>query len=170
MANKGSKKFPKKSIKKELTEPSIRANHKEIKILSLVSPELSAHSTVNKLSPYVALKYFKSDWQCFSEWDSQELKAFSTFISSFQSYTWEQVYRTGSKIPKHGLAYTKYVIGDIKSTAIRKKLEAVESEISEDINFFELRVNQNKLRVHGFQSQSVFFLVVLDKNHEAFPV
>jgi hypothetical protein len=36
-------------------------------------------------------------------------------------------------------------------------------------DFFELRVNQEKLRVHGFQSQSVFFLVALDREHAAFP-
>ena len=46
----------------------------------------------------------------------------------------------------------------------------VEDLLSEDINFFELRVNQNKLRVHGFQSHSAFFLVMLDRNHEAFPM
>jgi hypothetical protein len=170
MASKGNKRFPRKAIKKEITEPSVRANHKEIKILSLVSPELRGHSNVYKLRPYVALKYFKSDWQCFSDWASKELKEFSSFLSSLQSHTWEQVYKTGSKIPKHGLAYTKYEVSDIKSQSIRQKLESVKNEISEEINFFELRVNQNKLRVHGFQSQSVFFLVALDRNHEAFPM
>ena len=61
-------------------------------------------------------------------------------------------------------------VDDVKSEAIKSRLESVKNEISEDINFFELRVNQNKLRVHGFQSQSAFFLVVLDRNHEAFPM
>jgi len=68
------------------------------------------------------------------------------------------------------LAYTKYEIDEVKSEAIKSRLKSVEKEISEDINFFELRVNQDKLRVHGFQSQSAFFLVVLDRNHEVFPM
>ncbi len=106
MANKDKKtRLPKKVVKNELIDISVRANHKEVKILGLVSLELKEQSTVHKLNPYVALKYFKSDWQCFSEWESQELKEFSSFLKSLQKHTWEQVYKTGSKIPKHGLAY-----------------------------------------------------------------
>jgi len=137
MANKSKKNLiPQKVVKNELGGISVRANHKEIKILGLVSREIKEQSTIHKLTPYVALKYFKSDWQCFSDWESQELKEFSSFIKSFQNHTWEQVYKTGSKIPKHGLAYTKYEVNEIKSQAIRKKLEAVQNEISEEINFF----------------------------------
>jgi len=128
------------------------------------------NSNTLKINPYVALKYFKSDWQCFSDWEQQELKQFSSFLKILSKHTWQQVYETGNKTPKHGLAYTKYEVDDVKSEAIKSRLESVKNEISEDINFFELRVNQNKLRVHGFQSQSAFFLVVLDRNHEAFPM
>ena len=164
------KSFPKDALQNEIKECVERANQKEIKILSLVSEEIKENSKIHRLNPYVALKYFKSDWQCFSEWESVELKDFSSFINVLRQHTWDQVYKTGSRIPKHGLGYTKYKVDDVKSEAIKSKLNSVKSEISEDINFFELRVNQNKLRVHGFQSQSVFFLVALDRNHEAFPM
>ena len=170
MGKNAKRKSPKKLIEQELNELSVRANKKEVKILGLVAEEIEANSKVPNMNPYVALKYFQSDWQCFSDWESQELKEFSSFLKILSRHTWQQVYETGGKIPKHGLAYTKYEIDEVKSEAIKSRLQSVKQEISEDINFFELRVNQNKLRVHGFQSQSVFFLIILDRNHEAFPI
>ncbi len=164
------KSIPKSKIRDEASSSlTVRANEKDIKILGLIAGDAKSSGTVLELHPYVALKYFRSTWQCFSDWTPSELKEFSKFLESLQNNTWGQVYSSGGKIPKHGLAYTKYEIKDVKSRAMKSSLEAVKSEISEDINFFELRVNQNKLRVHGFQSQSVFFLVALDRNHEAFP-
>lgn len=168
-----AKKIPKKAIKKEQQDNKdvkVRANEKEIKILGLVSEELQNNSSALKLKPYVALKYFKSDWQCFSDWQSNELKEFSSFLENLSRYTWEQVYKTGNKLPKYSFGYTKYELKDVKSEAIKSKLTDVKDVISEDINFFELRVNQNTLRVHGFQSHSAFFLVALDRSHEAFPM
>lgn len=170
MAKAGKRKIPKEAIKNEQKQLSVRANPKEVSILGLVSKEIESNSNVLKLNPYVALKYFDSEWQCFSDWENQELKEFSNFLSLLNKFTWEQVYKTGNKLPKHGLAYTKYNVNDVKSDAIKSKLKATKKLISEDINFFELRVNQNKLRVHGFQSHSAFFLVMLDRNHEAFPM
>lgn len=163
------KKIPKEKIKQEVLGLKVRANPKEIKIIGLITEDITANSVVTSMNPYVALKYFQSDWQCFSDWTKDELKSFSDFLQSLKNHTWQQVYNTASKIPKHGLAYTKYKISEVKSDAIKRKLELVRDQISEDIDFFELRVNQEKLRVHGFQSQSVFFLVALDREHAAFP-
>jgi len=170
MTKKTGKSIPKQKIKEEQNYFSVRTNKKEAKIIGLVSGEIEENINALMMNPYVALKYFQSDWQCFSEWNQQELKEFSSFLNDLKKRTWQQVYKTGSNIPKHGLGYTKYHISDIKSDGIKEKLKAVASELSEDIDFFELRVNQNKLRVHGFQSQSIFFLVLLDRNHEAFPM
>jgi hypothetical protein len=154
------------TVQKE--QSTIRANDAEIKIMGLVSQEISSNKNAIKLKPYVALKYFSPDWQCFSEWTVPELKSFSAFINTLKQHTWEQVYKTGGKgVNKTGLGYTKYDLTSVKNTNIQKKLEAVKKEISEDLNFFELRVDQ-KARVHGFQSQSTFFLIALDRNHEAF--
>lgn len=170
MRKKGDRKLPKDVVTKEVSDLSVRAKLKDIQIMGLVAKDIAANSDALKLYPYVALKYFKSDWQCFSDWEQHELKAFSTFLARLQKHTWEQVHATGSRKPKHGLAYTKYNIGDVKSEAIKQRLKSVRDEISEDINFFELRVNQEKLRVHGFQSHAAFFLVALDRSHEAFPM
>ncbi|MDM8522430.1 hypothetical protein QUF80_03580 [Desulfococcaceae bacterium HSG8] len=173
MDKKHKKKKKKKILKEAVTQEVknyVRANNKEVKIMGLVAEETDGHSNIYAMHPYVALKYFKSDWQCFSDWESYELKLFSSFLKTLSNHTWEQVYRTGSSVPKRGLAYTKYKVEDVKSEAIRNRLESVENKISEDISFFELRVDQNKLRVHGFQCQSAFFLIALDRNHEAFPM
>lgn len=161
---------PKRIPETVVDDITVRANPKEIKILGLVSPGIKENSKIHNLNPYVALKYYKNDWQCFSNWQNTELEQLSSFIALLQKYTWDQVYRTGGTIPKHGLAYTKYKLEDVKSESIKNALKSVQDEISEDINFFELRVNQEKLRVHGFQSQSIFFLVALDREHEAFPM
>ena len=167
--------IPKSKIKDEQQEEAkrqlqVRATSKDMKVFGLVSEEIDEYSSALKMNPYVVLKYFNSDWQCFSEWESWQLKQFSGFLKNLSGHTWQQVYRTGNRIPKHGLGYTAYNINDVKSLAIRNKLQAVADVISEDISFFELRVDQSKLRVHGFQSHSAFFLVVLDKDHEAFPM
>jgi hypothetical protein len=50
----------------------------------------------------------------------------------------------------------------------KEVLKKVRNSISPDIGFFELRVS-DKIRLHGFQSQSAFFLVMLDREHRVFP-
>jgi len=118
-------------------------------------------------NPYVVLKYFQKDWECFSDWSKEELAQFSNFLTTFSSHTWSSVYKSGGKGGnKVGLGYTPYDVDDMK--AGDEHLKRVQKAISPDINLFELRVNQ-KLRVHGFQSQAAFFLVLLDREHRVFP-
>lgn len=117
-------------------------------------------------SPYVVLKYFQSDWECFSHWQKDELSQFSNFLQTFAGHTWQSVYKTGGKGEnKAGLGYTPYQIEDMKSGS--EHLRKVRAKISEDIKFFELRVSQ-RMRVHGFQAQAAFFLVLLDREHRVF--
>ncbi|QFI37946.1 hypothetical protein FR932_08830 [Moritella marina ATCC 15381] len=163
------KKIPQSVIKGEQQSHAVKVKQHDVKIIGLVSDELAGNSKMGHLTPYVALKYFKSDWQCFSDWQHGELKEFSSFLGKLSSMTWQQVYDSSGKSSKRGMAYTSYKIDDVKSPGIKQKLKDVASKVSEDKTFFELRVNQNKLRVHGFQSQSAFFLVALDRGHEAFP-
>ena len=82
------RKLPKKAIKEEQKSSFIRANRKEARILGLVSEEIESNTSVLKMSPYVALKYFKSDWQCFYDWEQQELKEFSAFLDNLKRHTW----------------------------------------------------------------------------------
>jgi hypothetical protein len=118
-------------------------------------------------NPYVVLKYFQKDWQCFSDWDKDELANFSSFLSTLSGHTWESVYKSGGKgSSKVGLGYTQYRVNDMKAgdTYVKKVLTCV----SEDINLFELRVSR-KMRVHGFQCGAAFFLILLDREHAVFP-
>lgn len=118
-------------------------------------------------NPYVVLKYFQPDWECFSHWEKAELSQLSNFIRSFSQHTWDSVYKTAGKPGnKTGLGYTPYHISEMK--AGEDVLKRIRERVSEDISFFELRVSQ-KIRVHGFQSQSAFFLVLLDREHRVFP-
>ncbi|HDY7656850.1 TPA: hypothetical protein RQK04_003165 [Vibrio vulnificus] len=166
MAKKGNR-LPKDAIQDELNAVKVKPH--DVDIMGLVSEELANNSKMGKLTPYVALKYFNSDWQCFSAWQPSELKEFSRFLDKLSNMTWQQVYDTSGKKSKRGMAYTPYNIDDVRSSGIKQKLKDVQKKLSEDKTFFELRVNQNALRVHGFQSQSAFFLVALDRGHEAFP-
>lgn len=159
------KKLPKEKIQEDAA--AIKLSEGERKIFDLVT--IDADREVTKKNPYVVLKYFQDSWQCFSAWEKDELKQFSGFLAHLSNHTWQQVYETARKNGKHGLAYTKYELSHVKNGA-KEHLEKVKKLISEDIDFFELRVDQNKLRVHGFQSQAAFFLVLLDREHAVFPM
>ncbi|MGO0789679.1 hypothetical protein EJD96_18185 [Herbaspirillum seropedicae] len=159
------KALPKEKIKADAA--AVKLSLGERKIFDLVSAD--ADREITKKNPYVVLKYFQDSWECFSAWEKDELKQLSAFLRRLGSHTWQQVYETAGKSGKHGLAYTKYELSHIKGSA-KEQLEKVKKLISEDIDFFELRVDQNKLRVHGFQSQAAFFLVLLDREHSVFPM
>lgn len=148
---------------------SVRLSVSEKKIFDLVERDAASANSVLQKNPYVVLKYFQDTWECFSCWEKDELREFSGFLRHLAGHTWQQVYSSGSKIPKHGLAYTKYETSGAGEGA-KEHLTRIREQISEDISFFELRVNQNKLRVHGFQSQSAFFLVLLDRGHAVLPM
>lgn len=116
-------------------------------------------------SPYVVLKYFSSSWQCFSKLSKEELSAFSGFLDKLSKTTWKTIYESASKSYKTGFGCTKYDISSMKNG--KSHLENVKTQLSQDIDFFELRVTK-KMRVHGFQSAIAFCLVLLDKDHNIF--
>jgi hypothetical protein len=103
---------------------------------------------------HISLKYFDGSYECFSEWQRGELKAFTNFIDKLREHNWERVRRTP------GFGYTEHN----RQHLPRKRILTL---ISPDTTLFELRVTQ-KARVHGFKVQSVFFLVWLDRNHEIY--
>ncbi len=114
-------------------------------------------------NPYIVLKYYHSDFECFSNWNSNELKAFSDFIRKLRQIQWEDIYKTGGKAgDKTGFGYTPHK--DISQLPDNPELK----KISPDITFFELRVT-GKIRVHGFRVKAAFFLVWLDRNHRIYP-
>lgn len=112
----------------------------------------------NTSKVFLSLKYTQNGFQCFSDWTKQEMNEFWNFNSLLHGYTWQDVYSTSRKKNKTGLAYTEIPIKKYPNSEFKNKL-------SPDITLFELRVNQ-KIRVHGFRVNSIFFLCWLDRNHD----
>lgn len=115
------------------------------------------------IKAYVNLKYFNQQHQCFSMWEDNKLKDFSTFVTKMTNITWEEIFNSGGSAGnKTGLGYTIH--------KDKKKLpnKGIIDHVSEDITLFELRVNR-EARVHGFRKQGAFFLVWLDKDHKIYP-
>jgi hypothetical protein len=132
----------------------------EAKFLGIVNDRDS-----NKEKAFVVLKYFDHCHECFSIWNNDELKGFTSFISKINSMTWGQIYSSGSKGKsgkKTGFGYTVH-----KKKSVLPNQNIVKS-LSEDITFFELRISQ-EARVHGFRVKSAFFLVWLDRGHNVYP-
>jgi hypothetical protein len=115
----------------------------------------------NNAKVFVSIRFVQSDFQCFSDWEKQEMRAFWGFLEKLHEYTWTQVYGSGGKSDKTGLAYTEMSIDQYPNTAFRNSLDP-------QITLFELRVDGEK-RVHGFRNKSVFYICWLDKNHEISP-
>jgi hypothetical protein len=160
------KKLPKEKIDAK-SEQVLQLSERDNAIFAIA--QSSTVSAGDQANPYVALKYFRDGYECFSDWEKNELKLFTELLKSLKERTWHQVLTTSGKSNKHGLAYTPYDPATA-SDAAREHLVAVRKTISPDITFFELRVDQGKLRVHGFRAKSAFFLVLLDRQHRVFPV
>jgi hypothetical protein len=116
-----------------------------------------------KSYPYIVLKYYRPDHQCFSEWTKPELKNLSSFIKKLGNATWQDITASGGN-NKSGFGYTRHK----NVNSLPHCCKSVRDIISEDIQFFELRVSR-KSRVHGFKVNEAFFLVLLDRNHAVYP-
>ena len=110
--------------------------------------------------PYIALKYFNGKHECFSEWQADELKAFTELQSKLAQMTWSQIHRSSGKNNKTGIAYTRVSSEDVPEFAEKNLL-------SKDITFSEMRVTK-KARLFGFRVKSVFYVVALDRGHKVF--
>lgn len=108
----------------------------------------------NEKKVFISFTYIQENFECFSDWTKDEMKQFWKFYKMVSNFTWQQVIETGRKNKKSGLAYTK-----IKYNQLPK------NNLSEDETYFELRVNQNKLRVFGFRNKSIFYISWLDREH-----
>lgn len=171
MARGEAKKIPKDKIQNEAKIQSEKKSELgsdlEKKIFDFPSYKKDGtRESITGKNPYVVLKYFQNEWECFSAWSADELKLFSKFLATFSGHTWDSVYKSGGKGENKGsLGYTPYDTATMK--AGKDVLDKVKKSISPDISFFELRVS-DKIRLHGFQSQSAFFLVMLDREHRVF--
>lgn len=109
--------------------------------------------------PYVSLKYYWPDYECFSAWDGAKLKAFSGFCRKITKMRWADIYATGGAVGhKTGLGYTVHKNADVLPENPELK------SLSPDLTWFELRID-GESRVHGFRVKDAFFLVFLDQGH-----
>jgi hypothetical protein len=115
---------------------------------------------VNHQEPvYVALKYYDFEHECFSSWTREELKEFSNFVHKLRQLSWNNL--SGGLRPKPCKM-------EHAQNGAKERLRRVHQQLSKEIQFIELRVSQ-RARVHGFRMKSAFFLVLLDRDHRAFP-
>jgi hypothetical protein len=139
---------------KAVEQPSVQMSLKDISLLGL-------QTISNSSNAYVSLKYFRPEHQCFSVWQSEELRAFSSFCRKLTVTSWAEIYKSGgSPGDKTGFGYTVH-----KNVSVLP--ENLES-ISPDLTWFELRVT-GEARAHGFRATNAFFLVFLDRQHEIYP-
>lgn len=117
--------------------------------------QLAIHLDKNHVS--ISLRYFKKSCECFSKWQRDELKKFSATIDKLSGFNASQLMRY---LP----------LCDIHKGPPAEGRFAMPDGISPDQVFHEIKVDpSNKLRVHGFFAESVFFLVWLDREHACFP-
>lgn len=124
---------------------------------------LGLDSTDGQGQPYVNLKYYWPKFQCFSEWSTDELRAFSAFCRKLTGLQWPEIYKSGGALGhKTGVGYTPHK--NIDKLPDNPELK----DFSPDLTWFELRVD-GASRVHGFRAKEAFFLVFLDREHAIYP-
>jgi hypothetical protein len=111
----------------------------------------------SRAAAFVALKYYRPEHQCLSQWTADELRAFSAFCRKLAQMTWPQIVQTGWR-HKTGVGWTPVARTHLPGTDFLHS-------ISEDISWMELRVTQ-VARVFGFRAGHAFFLVFLDRGHD----
>lgn len=105
----------------------------------------------------VSLKYFRAETECFSDWNAGDLKKFSATLAKIKQVNSGtlQGYRPLCERHKNAPAEGRF---------------ARPAELSEDIAFFEIKVDpSNAARIHGAFVGSVFYLVWLDRLHAVYP-
>jgi hypothetical protein len=146
-------KIPKTAI------PSNSSKKHKNKLPDSVKKDIQSQQFKEKEHPYIALKHYNSNCECFSDWSKKELKRFSQFNKKLSNTTWENIIAKHSGFKCKPIAYNT-----VKSESIKNAILNVSKKIDEGITFIELRVD-GKSRVHGFRGGDVFFLVVLDRKH-----
>ena len=115
---------------------------------------LETHLNVEHVS--ISLRYFQRSCECFSKWEKPELKKFSATIDKLLGYGPNLLTKTSSLCVMH-------------KDAPDEDRFSLPDEISPEQALHEIKVDpSNKLRIHGFFSGPVFFLLWLDREHACF--
>lgn len=109
---------------------------------SITINDIEKHSTG---AVSINLRYYYNKCECFSQWQSAELKKFSGTIEKIRGYTFDtlRVNKTLCEIHR----------GPPKASRFSRP-----ESISDDIQFYEIKVDPSKkLRIHGFFIKDIFF-------------
>jgi hypothetical protein len=105
----------------------------------------------------ISLKYYREETECFSDWQSGELKKFSAAIKKL------------GQLDASTLKGHKPLCEPHKYDPAEQRFSRP-AKLSEDLKFFEIKIDaSNKARIHGVFVGSVFFLVWLDRLHAVYP-
>lgn len=104
-----------------------------------------------------SIRFIQPDFQCFSDWSKQDMRAFWNFIRKLHNCDWRTVLATAGKVAKTGFAPTVISINKYPESELRKA-------IGNQYRMFEFRIDNTK-RVHGFRYGPIFYICWLDKNH-----
>lgn len=145
-----------KKLPQKLLDPELKTHY----LTNIETNIFGLENKDNLQVPFIMLKYFQRKFQCFSEWEKEELKEFTLFNEKLNSVNWQSIYNSASKTKgeKKGFGYTVHINKNHLPN------QEVINTLSEDLTLFELRVNK-KMRVHGFRSKAAFCLLWLDREH-----
>jgi len=116
--------------------------------------DLSPHLDAGSVS--VSLRYFRRECECFSDWQKAELKKFVGTLEKLRSHSVDQL--KGKKS-----------LCDIHKGKPNEARFNIPDAISPDLSIYEIKIDpSNKLRMHGFFTGPVFFLLWLDRMHACF--
>ena len=147
--------MPKKSTKRGIEAAEIPEEQRGDDVLLIGEDQLSMYFQQDSVS--ISLKYIQKSCECFSKWQRPELKKFTSTIEKIRGYAPAQLRGTKS-------------LCDMHRGAPKKERFSRPQDVSEDIQFYEIKVDpSNKARIHGFFVEDVFFLVWLDRDHGCFP-
>lgn len=101
----------------------------------------------------ISLRFYAPNVECFSQWERKDLESFSNLVSKLRKLNVGEVRLKSTLCKAHqGPPNAGFPRPD---------------GISRDVRMHELKLG-GKMRVHGVFEGSVFHLVWLDRNHQAF--
>jgi hypothetical protein len=149
----------KKRFEKDKNDNNSASNASQVKKYDLSPENLNKWQLDGDRAHVVAsVRFLQHDFQCFSDWSKQDMKAFWNFIEKLHKYDWKNLIKTGGKFGKTGLAPTFISIDKYSDNELRKAME-------DEVPVIEMRVDKTK-RVHGFRMGPIYYICWLDKNHK----
>ena len=119
--------------------------------------DLTTKRPFQQIGVSISLKHYRRETQCFSDWKIGDLKRFGQLLEKLRGLTMIQLLQNTRLCERHGEQKKAARFGS-------------PADIAADAAFYELKVDPaNKCRVHGVFDGSIFHLVYLDSQHEAFP-